>query len=131
MSWGYVVTLLGALGGLEFLKWLWNRKASSRIALAEAESKEFHVLQETMEFLQRQLRDKEERFAEQTQLVRKQNTEVLELTRKLSDARLELAMKRCDEDDCPFRRPPNANTPPRPGVTIEQYHASKTDRHAD
>lgn len=136
MWWEIVVTILGALGGFEFVKWIFNRKTNSRIALAEAESKEFHTLQETNEWLQKQLQLKEERFAEQTQLVRKQNTEILDLTRKVAELeithaqevaelRIELAEVRCNDEHCPFREPPNSKTPPHPGLTKEQYHAAK------
>lgn len=131
-----MIAILGGLGGLEFVKWLFNRKTNSRIALAEAESAEFHHLQETNEWLQKQLQAKEERFAEQTQLVRKQNTEILEMTTKMAEMeirheqekaelKIELVKVRCDYGDCPFRRPPNAQTPPKPGMTKEQYHSQK------
>ena len=72
--WQVLIAILTALGGLECVKWFFNRKTNSRIAIAEAESAEFHHLQETNEWLQKQLQAKEERFAEQTQLVRKENT---------------------------------------------------------
>lgn len=139
MWWETLVTILGALGGLEFVKWLFNRKTNSRIAIADAESKEFHTLQETNEWLQKQLQLKEERFAEQTQLVRKQNTEILDLTRRIAEAeiahaqevaalRIELAEVRCNDENCPFRQPPNSKTPPQPGLTKEQYHAQKKNQ---
>ena len=134
--WQVMIAILGGLGGLEFVKWLFNRKTNSRIALAEAESAEFHHLQETNEWLQKQLQAKEERFAEQTQLARKQNTDILEMTKKMAEMeirheqekaelKIELVKVRCDDEDCPFRRPPNAQTPPKPGMTKEQYHSQK------
>lgn len=134
--WQVLVTIAGAFGGLEFIKWLFNRKTNSRIAIAEAESAEFHHLQETNEWLQKQLQAKEERFAEQTQLVRRQNTEILELNKEMAHKdlahakeiasfELELAKKRCDDMPCPFREPPTAFTQPKPGLTKEQYHHQK------
>lgn len=125
MPWETVITILGALGGFEFVKWLFNRKSAGRIATAEAEIAEFHTLQEMIQFLETQLKEKEERFAEQTTLVRKLNTEVIELTQQKAASELELALKRCDDMDCPFRRPPNAQTPPKEGLTKEQYHEQK------
>ncbi len=50
--WQILVSVIGGFGGLEFIKWLFNRKANSRIKIAEAGSAEFHTLQETMQFLQ-------------------------------------------------------------------------------
>ncbi len=133
-----IAVALGAIGGLEAFKYFFNRRANSRIAIAEAESKEFHTLQETNEWLQKQLQLKEERFAEQTQLVRKQNTEILELTRRIAEKdilhaqavaelKIELAEVRCDDKPCPFREPPTSKTPPRGGLTKEEYH-KKNDK---
>lgn len=127
------VVIVSALGGLEFVKWLFNRKRTAR-------TDEFKLLRETNEFLQKQLHDKEERFAEQTQLVRNQNTEIIDLTTKMAekeiiytkevaDLRIELSNVRCDDSECPFRRPPNAHTPPKSGLTNEQYHQIKDSTH--
>lgn len=110
---------------MEFIKWLFNRKANSRLAIAEAESAEFHTLQETVVFLQEQLKEKEERFAKQTERLRATQDE-LYLSRKAEyEAKLELAEVRCDDAECPFRQPPNAYTKPRKGLTKEQYHDQK------
>lgn len=130
MTWGQTLAvIIGALGGLEFIKWLFTRKRVAR-------TDEFKLLRETNEFLQQQLQDKEERFAEQTQLVRKQNTEILDLTTKMAEMeirheqekaelRIELVEVRCKDKNCPFRLPPNAHTPPKPGMTKEEYHSKK------
>ena len=74
-------SILGTLGGWEMIKYLINRKTNTRKAEAEADSSEFTVLRDTVVFLQEQLQKKEERFAEQTDLVRKLTSENLELTR--------------------------------------------------
>lgn len=134
--WQVLIAIAGAFGGLEFFKWFFNRRTNSRIAIAEAESAEFHHLQETNEWLQKQLQAKEERFAEQTQLVRKQNTEILDLCKEMAQRdlanekaiaslQLELERKKCEDLACPFRLPPNAHTPPKAGLTKEQYHSQK------
>lgn len=144
MKWYEILVLiLGALGGFEFVKWLWgqffNRKNNARIADSEADASEFHVLQEQVLFMQEQLKEKEVRFAEQTQLVRKLNTEVLDLTTKLAKAEIEhakkiaeyeilLAQVKCLDKDCPFRLPPNAFTPPKKGLTKEEYVATRESK---
>lgn len=115
-------SVLGALGGFEFIRWFCNRKTNSRIAIAEAESAEFKTLQETNEFLQKQLHLKEERFVEQTNRLRSTQDELFKAKEQEYEARLELALKKCEDQDCPFRRPPNAQTPPKPGATKEQFH---------
>ena len=109
-----VVTLVGAVGGLEGVKWLFNRKRDARAG-------EFHLLQETVTFLQAQLKEKEERFAEQTAVVRRLNRDVLESERKISDLSLELAHKRCDDMPCPWRKPPTAYTKPPKNEGKEDY----------
>lgn len=131
-----IVCILGAVGGLDFLKWaaktVFNRKNNARIADSEADISEFHVLQEQVLFLQTQLKEKEERFAEQTTIVRKQNLEIIELTQKLATAEIEhakekanmeiqMAKVKCEDIKCPFRLPPNAYTPSAEGVTKESY----------
>lgn len=137
MKWYEILVLiLGAVGGFEFVKWLWgqffNRKNNARIADSEADASEFHVLQEEILFLQEQIKEKEVRFAEQTELVRKQNTEILELTHQHAKAKIEHAREiasmeiqmmkvKCLDETCPFRLPPNAYTPPRKDVTIVDH----------
>lgn len=126
-TWQLILAFVGAMGGLEGVKWLINRKTNTRLAIAEAESAEFHLLQETNTFLQQQLQNKEERFVEQTELLRKTQRDLYEAKEREYEARLELAQKKCEDQNCPFRMPPNAQTPPRPGLTKEQYHAQKTN----
>lgn len=102
-----LITILTALGGWEAVKYLINRKSNARISEAEADSAEFHVLKEQIEFLQEQLKQKEERFAEQTQIVRNLNNEALELTKKLGNTELELQKYRCIRPKCQQREPQN------------------------
>ena len=138
--WEILVAIAGALGGIDLLKWLanviGNRKNNARIADAEADRSEFHILQEEVEFLQGQLKEKEERFADQTGLLRQVQRELLalekeksiaevEAIRKISELEILIATVRCDEHDCPFRQPPTAHTPPMKGLTIEQYFEKK------
>ena len=162
MNWEAVGIILGAFGGIELLKFIYNtiirRKTDARVAVAEAQTAvanaqtaEFKHLQETNEWLQQQLQKKEERFEEQTLLVRRQNTEILNLTSELAEKEIqhakeisdleikhaqELAAKeielvevKCLDKPCPFRQPPNAYTQPKPGLTKEQYHAQKQQTH--
>ena len=99
--------VLTALGGWEAVRYLIKRKPNSRKAEAEADSVEFNVLRQTVEFLQTQLREKEERFAQQTELVRKLNAEVLELTKEKGKVELELQTYRCIRKKCGQREPQN------------------------
>lgn len=129
MTWETLIAIIGAVGGstglVELIKYFANRKTNSRIAETEAGVAEFHILQETNLFLQEQLKTKEERFAEQTQLVRHQNRDIIELERKVADLEIELINVRCNDETCPFRVPPTAKTPPRPGVCREEYFLTR------
>ena len=142
MNWETIVAVIGALGGFELVKWLYsviaNRKNNKRINDAEAEASEFHVLEEQIQFMQEQLKDKEVRFVEQTNLLRNTQRELLaterekavmevEYLKKVADLDLELANVRCNDELCPFRQPPTAKTPPKPGVTKEQYFKQREE----
>ena len=102
-----IASVLTACGGWEAIKYLLNKETNKRIAEAEADSVEFNVLRQTVEFLQTQLREKEERFAQQTELVRKLNAEVLELTKEKGKVELELQTYRCIRKKCGQREPQN------------------------
>ena len=102
-----IASVLTACGGWEAIKYLLNKETNKRIAEAEADSVEFSVLRQTVEFLQTQLREKEERFAQQTELVRKLNAEVLELTKEKGKVDLELQTYRCIRKMCGEREPQN------------------------
>ena len=100
-----VATILGAVGGFEFIKWLANRKNNKRENEASADDSEFSVLRKQIEFLQEQLLKKEERFAEQTTLVRTLTAENLELTRKVAMLETERSLKLCERRGCADRQP--------------------------
>lgn len=130
--WQLIIAAITALGGLEFFKWFFNRKTDARVS-------EFHLLKETNEFLQQQLREKEQRFAEQTQLLRSTQRDLLDAAKReaekdiahaqeVAELRIELAEVRCEDGNCPFRLPPNAKTPPRAGMTKEQYQQQKQQK---
>lgn len=100
-----VVSMLLALGGFEFIKWIFRRKTDRRVQEASADSSEFGVLKETNIFLQEQLKLKEERFAEQTQVVRKLTSDNLELTREVAMLKTERGLKLCERRNCVQREP--------------------------
>lgn len=102
-----IASMITALGGWEALRYLLNRKTNHRKEEAEADNIEFNVLRETTDFLQSQLKAKEERFAEQTDLVRKQNLEILDLTKEKAKLEMDLQKYKCVIKDCAKRDPQN------------------------
>lgn len=100
-----ILTIVTTLGGWESIKYFIHRKSNTRIAEAKADGSEFSVLRDTVIFLQEQLQKKEERFAEQTELVRKLTAENLELTRQNAMLKAERALKLCERRNCGNREP--------------------------
>ena len=114
-----VVSLIAALGGLEFLKWLWTRKSKARMAAAEAdvaelkaEKDEYYLLRERLEFMDKQMIGKEQRFDEQTAVLRdvqKQLNEEIKnnglLSAEIAALKAERAMKLCQVRNCSKREP--------------------------
>ena len=129
-GWEIVIAVIGALGGIEGVKYLVTRKENKRIARAEASAGELKTLKETTEFLQQQLQEKELRFADQTKRLRETQNALYKETEKRHKSELELSLKRCNDIHCPFREPPTAHTPPRPDLTKESYHKKKADKEA-
>lgn len=123
MDWSGIVTsvvsLIAALGGLEFLKWLWTRKSKARMAAAEAdvaelkaEKEEYYLLRERLEFMDKQMLGKEQRFDEQTAVLREVQKQLNEeiknnglLSAEIAALKAERAMKLCQVRNCPKREP--------------------------
>lgn len=117
---GSVIT---SLGGFELVKWIvkWivNRKSNKRVAEANADSvelkndiDEFHFLKERIEFKDKQLIEKEERFMKQTEHVMSLNKQLLEQTiengrlkAENSELKAERKMKLCEVRNCLQREP--------------------------
>lgn len=102
---GIVVTVVTALGGFEFIKWVVTRKYGKRKDEAEADESEFSVLRQQVEFLQEQLLKKEERFAAQTDVLRATTARELELTRRVATLETERGLKLCERRNCLQREP--------------------------
>ena len=100
-----IATIVGAVGGLEFIKWIVARKTGKRMEEASADDSEFSVLRKQIEFLQEQLLKKEERFAEQTDRLREVTARELELTREITMLKTERSLKLCERRMCADRMP--------------------------
>lgn len=114
-----ILTIASAFGGLELLKWLYTRKSKGRLAQAEADiadiktrSDEYQLLKERLDYLNSQMLDKEKRFAEQTDHVRKLTREVIDKEIEIGNYKAEIAslqaerkMKLCERRGCQQRQP--------------------------
>ena len=106
--------ILTVMGGLEFVKWLvrWftNRSNDQLILDAEAEKKKYEVLEAHIGFIQDELKEKEERFVEQTTLLRQSQDECFKLKEENAKLRVENAVLgtwKCEVKKCERRMPPN------------------------
>ena len=107
-DWVMLVTALGGIEGIkQLIKWWMSHKTNARIEDAHADVEEFKALREYNEFLQKQLSEKEQRFVEQTDRLRKVQDELFTLKEANSDLKLELALKRCERKKCGDREPQN------------------------
>lgn len=87
----------------------YDKDGDGELSLSEAQADvdEFKALREYNEFLQKQLSEKEQRFVEQTDRLRKVQDELFTLKETNSDLKLELALKRCERKKCGDREPQN------------------------
>lgn len=114
-----ITAVLIALGGLEFIKWIFNRKTDKRLAEATADhtevktdTDEFHLLRERLELADRQCLEKDQRFYDQTDELRKTTGELLTAERRISELNGEVSalkaerkMKLCEVRNCAQREP--------------------------
>ena len=119
INWSTFIAIFTAIGGFEFIKWLFSLKSNKRmnklqaeIAEIQAKTNDFHLLKERIELAEKQLLDKEQRFHEQTLLVRDLNKQLLDKTVKIgqleariSELEAERKMKLCERRGCNRREP--------------------------
>lgn len=108
-----IIAVTGALGGLEFLKWVFSLKSSRRKDEAEAAdsmenmvSKRMKTYEESILFLQNQLQEKERQFAELSEKYHESMEKGLKMACDLGTLKLKYRSTRCDRKDCESRKPP-------------------------
>lgn len=116
-----LIAILGAMGGWELVKWLLTRRANRKIATANAdqaeiltEEAEFVYLRKRIEFCEQQMAEKERRFADQTEVLRQAQRELLDMTiengkllAEIAALKAERALKLCERRGCKERQPQN------------------------
>lgn len=91
-----IASFVGTLSIWEAFKYWLNRKTNKRKEEAEADSAELAVIRETMNFLQEQLKQSEERYANQTERLRKFQDENFNLLREKAMLELQLSKQGLD-----------------------------------
>jgi chromosome segregation ATPase len=118
--------VLGTLGGLEFIKWLFTRKQNSRMAETKADDAEFEKYQKQIDYANDRLLIKDQRIEEKDKLlsqkddryhelsqkfheltlqVKKLNAALLKKEETIGDLREERAKKLCEVKKCANREP--------------------------
>ena len=113
MEWISIITaVVASFGGLELIKWLYSRKYGKKLEEVKANSAEFALLKERLDYLNQQMLDKEKRFTEQTEHVRALNRELIDkevvigdLKANISALHAERKLKLCERRGCQQRQP--------------------------
>lgn len=90
MNWGDIGIILGALGGLEFIKWLFTRKQNERIAETKADAAEFEKYQKQIDYANERLLIKDQRIEEKDKLLSAKDDRYHELSQKYHEQTLVL-----------------------------------------
>lgn len=113
MNWETFISIIGAFGGLEFLKWIFSLKVSRKKEASEAAesfenviTKRVKTYEDSILFLQNQLQEKERQFAELSAKYHDSMQRGLQLTHNLGEMKLRYRSSRCDRKECENRKPP-------------------------
>lgn len=126
MNWGDISLILTALGGFEFIKWVFTRKQNARMAETKADDAEFEKYQKQIDYANERLLLKDQRieekdkllsgkddryhelsqkYHEQTLVLRDTNSKLLAAKEEIADLREERAKKLCEVKKCNKREP--------------------------
>lgn len=91
MSWiETIVAVIGAVGGLEFFKWLFTRKQNARMAETKADEAEFEKYQKQIDYANERLLIKDQRIEEKDKLLSLKDDKYHELAQKYHEREFEL-----------------------------------------
>lgn len=121
-----VATVMGAVGGLEFFKWLYTRRSKRKESIANAEKAEaeadkvavevesmeiknredeFHLLWERLRYKDEELVGKDKRITELVDIMLAKTMEIGELSARIRELEAERKMKLCERRGCVERQP--------------------------
>lgn len=109
MDWGTIATIVGALGGLEFVKWLSNRRAYARRENATARDAEITVHEKQIERYEARLAQRDQKvdaIYKELREEQKRNLELLEQINRLELEKEILTLQKCEVRGCSDRKPP-------------------------
>jgi hypothetical protein len=121
-----VATVMGAVGGLEFFKWLYTRRSKRKESIANAEKAEaeadkvavevesmeiknredeFHLLWERLRYKDEELVGKDKRITELVDIILAKTMDIGELSARIRELEAERKMKLCERRGCVERQP--------------------------
>jgi Ulp1 family protease len=104
------ITVLGALGGFEFIKYLINRKTEKRKSDSEADNNDIVNIIQLTNHHDTRIKEKEEKIDSLYIRIRDYNAQVLDLTKQLNEKDLEIQLikiQKCEVRGCKERKPPS------------------------
>jgi TolA-binding protein len=116
-----IITVIGALGGFELVKFLYqslvNRKTDRRREIASVEKEEVNVQSDEIENLRKlqehhnlQIKAKEDKISELWDRIKVYRDKELEMTKTLNERDLEIQLMKiykCEVRGCAQRKPPS------------------------
>jgi hypothetical protein len=109
MSWNDIAMLVGALGGIELIKFFANRTTDKKINQVHAQDTEFASLKTENEALLKMLDDWIKRYDDQTHRLRLTQDALMQERQHCAEKDLRisyLTFWRCEYAECATRRPP-------------------------
>lgn len=121
-----IATVMGAVGGLEFFKWLYTRRSKRKESIAYAEKveaeadkvavevesmeiknreDEFHLLWERLRYKDEELVGKDKRITELVDIILAKTMDIGELSARIRELEAEREMKLCERRGCVERLP--------------------------
>lgn len=104
-----ILTVIGALGGFESVKWLLSRRTNRLKDEAEIKTVEIENYLKREERLEQRLHERDVKVDTIYRDLRNTEVKILELTKKINKLELDnevLNVKRCDVRGCALRQPP-------------------------
>lgn len=111
MDWAAIATIIGALGGLEFVKWLVNGKAYARKENASARDAELAVHEKQIDRYEQRLAQRDAKVDAIYRELREVQARELEHIKEINRLQFEVDLRelqKCEERGCDKRKPPSS-----------------------
>lgn len=111
MDWSAIATIIGALGGLEFVKWLVNGRTYARKENASARDAELAVHEKQIDRYEQRLAQRDAKVDAIYKELREVQARELEHIKEINRLKFEVDLRelqKCEVRGCDKRRPPSS-----------------------